>query len=148
MNLTLSLLAVHLLAVIFWVGSLVSITRLLGVAQQLDGEPRARLTDGARAIYRGVASSAMGVALLAGLGLMGLIPGLFRAGWFHPKLTAALVMLVLHFLLGARIRRAQAAGDDAAWRAAVAAVRGIQWAVLAAATLAVVSVTVLKAIAH
>lgn len=142
------LLAAHILAVIFWVGSLVSITRLLGLAKTLDGDARAKVTDGARAIYRSVSSSAMGIALLTGLAIIGANTGLFRMGWFHPKLTAALVMLALHFVLGVKVRKAQAATDDAGYRSAVAAVGAIQWAVVLTALLAVFAVVVLKTVMH
>lgn len=145
MNLPITLLAVHILSVILWVGSLVSITRVLGLALATSGEARAQLTDAARGLYRTLSSPWMGIALLAGLGLIALTPGIFRMGWFHPKLTAALVMLALHFVLGAKVRKAQSVhSDDTAFRAALASVRGLQVGVLAVAALAVASVTLLK----
>lgn len=145
MNLTITVLAVHVLAVILWVGSLVSITRVLALALDSAGDGRARLADAARGVYKTVSSVWMGVALLAGVALIVLTPGIFRMHWFHPKLTAGVVMLGLHFFLGVKVRKAQAAGaDDAGFRAALASVRMIQVAVLAAAALAVSSVTILK----
>ncbi|MEZ4392087.1 MAG: CopD family protein [Polyangiales bacterium] len=145
MNLTVTLLAVHVLAVILWVGSLVSITRLLGVAKDLQGDARARVTDGARAVYRGVSSPWMGIALLVGLALIALTPGIFRMHWFHPKLTAALVMLALHFTLGVKVRKAQAAaGDDVAYAAALSSVRALQAGIFGTAAVAVSAVTILK----
>lgn len=148
MNTLTLLLAAHVLAVIFWVGSLVSITRLLTLAKTLSGDARAKLTDGARAVYRSVSSSAMGIALLTGLGRIAANTGIFRMGWFHPKLTAALVMLALHFVLGAKVRKAQAAGDDAAYASAVTSVGALQWGVVLTATLAVFAVVVLKTRMH
>ncbi|MFO0625805.1 MAG: CopD family protein [Polyangiales bacterium] len=142
------LLAAHVLAVVFWVGSLVSITRLLSLAKTLSGDARAKLTDGARAVYRSVSSSAMGIALLAGLGLIAANTAIFRMGWFHPKLTSALVMLGLHFVLGAKVRKAQAAPDDAAYQSAVASLGALQWAVVLTAALAVFAVIVLKTMMH
>lgn len=149
MNLPITILAVHLLAVILWVGSLVSITRVLSLALDATGEARARLADAARGVYKTVSSVWMGVGLLAGVGLIAVTPGLFRMGWFHGKLTAGIVMLALHFVLGAKVRRAQMeAGDDTAFRAALASVRGLQVGVLAAAAVAVSCVTILKAAMH
>jgi uncharacterized membrane protein len=148
MNTLTLLLAAHVLAVIFWVGSLVSITRLLSLAKTLSGDARAKLTDGARAVYRSVSSSAMGIALLTGLGMMGVITGIFRMGWFHPKLTAALVMLALHFVLGVKVRKAQGASDDTAYQSAVASVGALQWGVVVTAALAVFAVIVLKTMMH
>jgi uncharacterized membrane protein len=149
MNLPITLLAVHVLAVILWVGSLVSITRVLALAAEVSGDARAKLTDGARAVYRGVSSPWMGIALLAGVGLIAVTPGIFRMGWFHPKLTAAIAMLALHFFLGVKVRKAQAAvGDDTAFAAALSSVRGVQLGVFASAALAVSAVTILKASMH
>lgn len=137
------LLAFHVLSLLLWVGSLVSITRVLSAAQ---GEPeavvRARLASVARKIYRAVASPWMGIATLTGLAMVGVARGAyFHFGWFHGKLTAALVMLGLHFMLGARVRAAEASGltDEAAQSA-----RGLQLAVLAVAALTVGFVVVMK----
>lgn len=146
MNLSVTLLAVHVLAVIVWVGSLVSITRVLGVANDLQGDARARVTDSARAVYRGVSSPWMGVALLVGLVMIATTPGIFRMHWFHPKLTAALVMLALHFVLGVKVRKAQAASDDAAFTAALSSVRALQAGIFGTAAVAVASVTILKGV--
>lgn len=136
------LLALHVFSLLFWVGSLVSITRVMAAAV---GEPdavRARLAATARKIYRAVASPWMGIATLTGLGMIGVMHGAyFHYGWFHGKLTVAIVMLALHFVLGSRVRAAEASGltDEAANGA-----RAIQLGVLVSAALAVGAVIVLK----
>ena len=65
----------------------------------------------------------------------------FRYGWFHGKLTVAIVMLALHFVLGSRVRGAEVSGltDEAANGA-----RAIQLGVLVSAALPVGAVIVLK----
>lgn len=137
-----ALLALHVFSLLFWVGSLVSITRVLSAG---DGEPeavRARLAATARKIYRSVASPWMGVATLAGLGMIAVMRGAyFHFGWFHGKLAVAIVMLALHFVLGSRVRSAESNGltDDVARGA-----RSLQLGVLAASALAVFFVIVLK----
>jgi uncharacterized membrane protein len=141
-KLHLALLALHVFSLLFWVGSLVSITRVMAAA---DGEPdavRARLAATARKIYRSVASPWMGIATLTGLGMVAVMRGAyFRYGWFHGKLTVAIVMLALHFVLGSRVRAAESAGlTDEAARGA----RSLQLGVLASAALAVFFVIVLK----
>ena len=86
----------------------------------------------------------MGFALLTGLGMIGALHGeQFKHGWFHGKFTLALVMLALHFVLGARVRAAEAAGrtDGVAPQ-----MRVLQLGVLVTAALAVVCVIVLKAL--
>lgn len=136
------LLALHVFSLLFWVGSLVSITRVLSAADGESDAVRARLAATARKIYRAVASPWMGVATLTGFGMIGVMHGAyFRFGWFHGKLTAAIVMLALHFVLGARVRVAETNGltDDIARGA-----RTLQLGVLACAALAVGFVVVLK----
>lgn len=136
------LLALHVLADLLWVGSLVSITRVITSAA---GEPEAarpRFAAAARRIYRTVSSPWMGVATLTGLAMIGVMAGQhFRFGWFHGKFTAALVMLGLHFALGARVRAAEANGID---EKSAGAMRSLQLGVLGAAAAAVVFVIVLK----
>ena len=140
------LLALHALSVMFWVGSLVSITRVMSSGL---GEPEAvrhRLAAAARKIYRSVSSVWMGTALLSAIGMIALMKGEhFKHGWFHGKLAAALVMLALHFVLGARVRGAEAQGlnDDTA-----RSMRGLQVGVLVVAALAVAFVIVIKALRH
>ena len=104
------LLALHLLALMFWVGSLVSITRVITSAATEADAVRARLAFSARRIYRSVASPWMGVAVLTGLGLVALHRAVLHQGWFLAKLAGVLVLLVVHFRLGSGVRSAQEQG--------------------------------------
>ncbi len=137
-------LSVHVFSLLLWVGSLISITRVLSSAA---GEPepvRAKLAATARRIYRVVSSPWMGFALLSGLAMIGMLKGQqFRFGWFHAKFTFALVMLGLHFALGARVRKAESEGltDEAA-----GGVRPFQIGVLVVAFVTVFCAIGLKAI--
>lgn len=136
------LLATHLLAVLLWIGSLVSITRVLTAGATEEPAVQAKFAALARRIYRTVASPWMGVATLAGFGLLAASRFIFfRFGYFHGKFTMALVMLALHFVLGARVRAAEAAGrtDGVAPQ-----VRLLQVGVLITAALAVVCVIIVK----
>jgi putative membrane protein len=139
---TLVLLALHVLANLLWVGSLVSITRVITSALAEPEGTRARFAAAARRIYRSVSSPWMGIATLTGLAMIGVSQGAyFRFGWFHGKFTVALVMLGLHFALGARVRAAETHGVDAT---GARAMRSLQLGVFATATAAVLFVVVLK----
>jgi len=84
------------------------------------------------------------LASLAGFAMIAVAKGAyFHFGWFHGKFTLALVMLALHFVLGARVRAADAAGrtDGVAPQ-----MRVLQLGVLATAALAVICVIVLKSL--
>lgn len=136
------LLATHVLSLLLWIGSLVSITRVLTAGAAEEPAVQARFAALARRIYRTVSSPWMGVATLAGFAMIGVRHGeMFRHGWWHGKFTMALVMLALHFVLGARVRAAEAAGrtDGVAPQ-----MRLLQLGVLVTAALAVLFVMVLK----
>ena len=138
------LLATHVLSLLLWIGSLVSITRVVTAGVGEEPAVQARFAALARRIYRTVASPWMGIATLSGFGMVAAARGMyFRFGWFHGKFTLALVILALHFVLGARVRAAEAAGrtDGVAPQ-----MRALQLAVLVAAALAVGCVIVLKAV--
>lgn len=141
-RLSFALLALHVFSVLFWVGSLVSVTRVMTSAAGEAEAVRARLAAVARKIYRSVSSPWMGIALLTGVGMIALQRGAhFQIGLFHGKLTAVLVMLALHFTLGSKVRAAEANGltDEAAGSA-----RALQIGVLVAAALAVGSIIAMK----
>ena len=138
------LLAVHVLSLLLWVGGLVSIARLVALAAAAEStDARGALGRSARALYRSVASPWMGFALLTGLGMIGALHGeQFKHGWFHGKFTLALVMLALHFVLGARVRRVEAQGAteaDGGWA------RTMSLVVMALAAATVFCAIVLKA---
>jgi uncharacterized membrane protein len=141
-NLNVIFLGIHVFSLLFWIGSLVSITRVLAMGVGENEMVRAKLASTARKIYRSVASPWMGFALLTGLGMIGLAGGShFRMGWFHGKFTSALLMLVIHFVLGSRVRTAEAKGltDEIANGA-----RTLQLGVLVVSALAIVCVVILK----
>lgn len=138
------LLATHVLSLLLWIGSLVSITRVITAGVGEEPAVQAKFAALARRIYRTVSSPWMGIATIAGFAMIGVAKGAyFRFGWFHGKLTLALVMLALHFVLGARVRSAEAAGrtDGVAPQ-----MRVLQLGVLVAAALAVLCVIVLKSL--
>lgn len=144
MNHTLAtiLTAVHLLSLMFWIGSMVSITRVMTSAAEQSEAVKSHMAAVARKIYRSVSSPWMGFALLSGLGLLAAAGGLqLRHGWFHGKLTAVIVMLALHFYLGAQVRGAEKTGITAD---TVKSMRAVQLAVLLTATIAVSFIVVWK----
>lgn len=140
------LLATHVLSLLLWIGSLVSITRVLTAGATEEPAVQAKFAALARRIYRTVSSPWMGVATLAGFGMIGVARGAyFRLGYFHGKFTMALIMLALHFVLGARVRAAEAAGRT---DGVASQMRLLQLGVLITAALAVFCVLVLKNLSH
>ena len=64
-------LALHVFALLLWIGSLVSITRVIAAGAAESPEVQARFAALARRIYRSVASPWMGLAVLSGIGMIG-----------------------------------------------------------------------------
>ncbi len=130
-----ALLGLHVLSITLWLGSLVSITRVLSAGNGQADAARVALAQVARRIYRTVASVWMGLAVVSGFAMVAVLHGQqFRHGFFHAKLTAAVLLVGAHFVIGSRVRKAESGGltDEIA-----SSTRGLQLAVLgtAAATI-------------
>ncbi|MGH7283692.1 MAG: CopD family protein [Polyangiaceae bacterium] len=97
------LVALHVLANLVWIGSIVSVGVLLSWA---DSSPNsAALMEAARRLYLRVATPAFVASFVFGLGRLLLSPGAYmRLHWFHGKLAAALAVIALHHVLGARTK--------------------------------------------
>src|SRR5262249_45736118 len=130
------IVALHVLSLLLWIGSLVSITRVLASAEGETDDVRAKLAGAARKGYRAVASPWMGIAVITGIILVVTAPAhefrgqtlagwrwLFKQGFWHTKLLGVVLLLALHFVLGARVRRAERDGVAAP---VARAMRGIQ----------------------
>ncbi len=107
-----ALLAIHVLAVTIWVGALASLTLVLSAPSSL-GDSKVRGALGRR-IYTNAAVPAFIVAFTAGIiRLLKYWQALYaHQHWMHGKLTAALVLIAVHHVLGARARKMADAGAD------------------------------------
>jgi putative membrane protein len=108
------LVAVHVLANVVWIGALLSVTLILRRASETK-DPAGVAALG-RQVHLRLAVPAFVVSFGAGLLRILLAPAAYaHMPWFHVKLTFALVVIVVHHLIGARARRAAAGtpGADA-----------------------------------
>ena len=99
------LVSLHVIANLFWIGSIVAVGVILGApAPALDA--RGKL---ARVVYRRVAVPAFIASFLTALLRLGLTPGYYFVAthFMHAKLLLALGAIALHHVLGARARRAE-----------------------------------------
>jgi len=94
----------HVLANLFWVGSIVAVGVILA-AKAASPKERGEL---AHFVYRRVAAPAFGISFLMGLARLALSPAFYfkLTHFMHLKLTLALGVIALHHILGARARRA------------------------------------------
>lgn len=103
--------SLHVLANLFWIGSIVAVGLVLA-AKAGSAKERGEI---ARSLYRRVAQPAFGLSFLFGLGRLALSPTYYfkLTHFMHLKLTLAFGVIALHHVLGARARRA-AAGEAGA----------------------------------
>lgn len=114
-SLELILRNLHVVANLFWIGSIVAVGVLLAADVGSEKERGAL----AHAVYRKIAAPAFGLSfLLGGARLLLSLKYFFVVTHFmHAKLPLALGVIAIHHVLGARARRA-AKGDASATRAA------------------------------
>jgi putative membrane protein len=106
------LTASHVAALLVWIGSLAAIA-LVANAPDADAKIRGAL---ARRVYLRAAVPGFVVAFVIGLVLLGTGWGAYgyaKAPWLHAKLTAALGVIALHHVVGARTRKMAEGGIEA-----------------------------------
>lgn len=97
------LIALHVVADLFWIGSIFAVALLLAKGP---GDARQRGAS-ARLIYRVIAAPAFGIAFLTGVGRLGMNATHYfkETHYMHGKLPLALGVIALHHILGARARK-------------------------------------------
>jgi protoporphyrinogen IX oxidase len=111
-----ALVAAHVVANFVWIGAILSVSLLVanGPFMADPNDPGAL----ARRVYLRLAVPAFLVSFATGVGRIALFPVAYaHMPWMHTKLTFALVVIVLHHMIGARARRL-ANGQTAAARGA------------------------------
>jgi putative membrane protein len=95
-------LALHIAANMLWIGSIVAV----GLLTEKGPEH-------ARTIYLRLATPAFGASFLFGAIRVAMDPSYYlHLHWFHAKLTAALVVIALHHVIGGKAKRAAAAAGS------------------------------------
>ncbi len=111
--LPLALIAVHVVADVVWIGSILSVSLLVGNAPFM-ADPSDSGTV-ARRVYMRLATPAFVVSFATGVGRIALSPTLYaHMPWFHAKLTCALLVIGLHHVIGARAKRLRGGQTTAA----------------------------------
>ena len=131
-----ALAPLHIGANLIWIGSILSVGAVLG-AGDTDARTRGRL---ARSLYLKLSTPAFGAALALGVILLLLSPGYYfvETKFMHAKLTLAIVVIVLHHVVGARAKKM------AEGRVETAGPIGFLEGVLLAAAFTIVFLAVLK----
>lgn len=112
--LPLIVVALHVFAVVLWIGSIASAGWLLANRASAPTPAQSHAAaELALGIYRRVAAPAFVLAFATGVVRILLDTSLLHAHWLHGKLTLALVVIGLHHVLGARAARAARATGEA-----------------------------------
>ncbi len=97
------ILVFHLFGVIYWLGSLLVITRLLSMLPEEVGAAKERLILAARRLFSVGANVGFIVILITGVMLIAEDRDVIRHGWFHLKLLLVVVLMILHARMYRRI---------------------------------------------
>jgi putative membrane protein len=95
--------ALHIAANVFWIGSIVGV----GVILTADGDSKVRGEIG-KQLYMKVAVPAFVLSFLFGIiKLAGTGDASFymKSGWFHIKLTFAIIVIALHHVIGGKAKK-------------------------------------------
>jgi protoporphyrinogen IX oxidase len=96
-------LVFHLFGVIFWVGSLLVISSMMGLVPNEVGAARERMIVVARRLLHVSANVGAIVTIVFGIFLILLDPHVMLRGWMHAKLTLVLILLFVHFRFYRRV---------------------------------------------
>jgi protoporphyrinogen IX oxidase len=97
------LLALHVLGNMVWIGALLSVVTVAGRAMWV-AEP-SEVGAFARRVHSQLAVPGFLVSFLAGAGRLALTPALLHLPWMHAKLALAAIVIVVHHVIGGRVRR-------------------------------------------
>jgi len=105
------LIVLHVMANLVWIGSIASVGWLAGAAAGAKSTDAALL---ARALYLRVATPAFIGSFVCGLARLVMDPAYYmHLHWFHAKLTAVLVVIALHHVIGGRTKKLAAGSMQA-----------------------------------
>jgi protoporphyrinogen IX oxidase len=109
-------LVFHVFGVVFWVGSLLLITRVMALVPDEVGVAKERIIVLARRLLVAGANTGAAVTIIFGILAVVAEPGVLARGWLHLKLFLVLLMLLIHLRLYQRIRALEEAPLDATRR--------------------------------
>ncbi len=116
LSLPTALVATHLVANVVWIGALLSVALLVGRAPWMADPAEVGML--ARRLYARLAVPAFLGSVATGLARILLNPQAYvHLAWLHAKLALAVVVVVLHFIIGARAEKV-ASGNARAGRGA------------------------------
>lgn len=102
-------LGFHIVGIVFWMGGLIIVSRFLALLGQTSGGEGGERVRIARRLWLGYVLPGAAITILSGLHQLGVrgFSFYFSQGWFHSKITAVVILLVVTFLFGRQLSRIQ-----------------------------------------
>lgn len=100
-------IVLHLFGVIFWLGSLLVISSLLGRAADSVTAGKSELLGAARRLFNGAHAGAL-ITIVCGIVLAAMEPAVMAQGWMHLKLGLVLLLIGADLLLWRRMAALEA----------------------------------------
>ena len=101
-----TLVAIHVMANLVWIGTIASVGWLTAAASKESNADAAKL---ARNLYLRAAVPAFLASFTFGVSRLLLAPKYYMTShWFHGKLTAVIVVIALHHVIGAKAKKVAA----------------------------------------
>lgn len=101
----------HIVAIISWMAGILYLFRLLvnhREAGSANAQTHELLCKMERKLYRIITLPALKISYIAGFAMIYLQPSLARAGWFHAKFTAVLLLTAATIYAGRLVKKAAA----------------------------------------
>jgi putative membrane protein len=134
-------ITLHVTANLVWIGSITAVGLITASAAKApNADAAGAIAQIALSLYRRVATPAFIVSFLFGAARLSQdVQGYMHHHWFHGKLTFALVVIVLHHIIGAKAKRVAAGSMQAGKSSAI-----LTGALLACAFMTVAFVILLR----
>lgn len=95
---------IHVLFLFIWIGSLLTLSRFIGYIPKEEEAVQRRLIAISKRMYHFIELPSMIIAIISGLYLIKFASFGPKLGWFHSKLTFAILLIASDLLLGKMIR--------------------------------------------
>ena len=105
-----TLVAIHVMANLVWIGTIASVGWLTAAASKANSSDAAtRLGQAAHNLYLRAAVPAFLASFVFGASRLLLAPKYYMSShWFHGKLTAVIIVIALHHVIGAKAKKVAA----------------------------------------
>ena len=97
--------ALHVISLFIWIGTLLSLTRLMGYHVKEEPDTQMRMAKIYKRMYRLVQFPTMIVAIVLGVVLLTQLDLSYKPGWLHMKLTFAAGLIICDWMCGRNVAR-------------------------------------------